>query len=150
MTNRLLPLSSLILICTVVPAQQESRETWIGLPEALVLDGIPKLPAALAEAAGLYAENRSAFPADWHPVRREMLIGTRFGNTIQTHLVKMPGGARQQLTFFNEPKKKDPAAVALGRKGGKATAKGLTAEERTAFAQKSAAAPGRRPEARTL
>lgn len=32
-----------------------------------------------------------------------MLIGTRFGNTYQTHLVKMPGGARQQLTFFTEP-----------------------------------------------
>jgi len=103
MTTRLLPLCSLVFICTAVLAQQDSKETWIGPPEALVLDGIPRLPAALAEAAGRYAENRVAFPADWHPVRREMLIGTRFGNTFQTHLVKMPGGARQQLTFFNEP-----------------------------------------------
>jgi dipeptidyl aminopeptidase/acylaminoacyl peptidase len=103
MRNRLLILGSLVLIGTALPAQQVSSDAWIGPPEALVLDGIPKLPAALAETAGRYAENRAAFPADWHPARREMLIGTRFGNTFQTHLVKMPGGARQQLTFFNEP-----------------------------------------------
>ena len=32
-----------------------------------------------------------------------MLISTRFGNTNQIHEVRMPGGARRQLTFFNEP-----------------------------------------------
>jgi hypothetical protein len=29
-----------------------------------------------------------------------MLIGTRFADTNQVHLVKMPGGAREQLTFL--------------------------------------------------
>src|SRR5260370_32306082 len=29
-----------------------------------------------------------------------MLIATRFADTAQLHLVKMPGGERQQLTFF--------------------------------------------------
>ena len=100
MTNRLLPVCSLLFIATALPAQEDA---WIGPPEALVLDGIPKPPAALAETAGRYAENRAAFPTDWHPARREMLIGTRFANTFQTHLVKFPGGARQQLTFFQEP-----------------------------------------------
>jgi len=38
--------------------------------------------------------------ADWNPLRREMLISTRFGDTPQLHLVKSPGGARQQLTFL--------------------------------------------------
>jgi hypothetical protein len=37
-------------------------------------------------------------------------------------------------------RKKDPAAVSLGRKGGKATAKRLTPEERTKAARKAAAA----------
>jgi hypothetical protein len=68
-----------------------------------VLQDVPAIPASLAETAGRYAENRLAVPADWHPERREMLIATRFANTFQTHLVKMPGGARQQLTFFTEP-----------------------------------------------
>ena len=32
-----------------------------------------------------------------------MLIATRFGASQQLHRVVMPGGARAQLTFFNEP-----------------------------------------------
>ena len=71
--------------------------------ENLVVDGVPKIPASLAETIGRYTENREAFQTDWHPTRREMLIGTRFGNTYQAHIVRMPGGARQQLTFFSEP-----------------------------------------------
>ena len=89
----------LLLFVTPVFAQQ----TAVPPPENLVLDGVPPVPASVVDLAGRYNENRSAFPADWHPQRRELLIGTRFGNTFQAHLVKMPGGARQQLTFFNEP-----------------------------------------------
>jgi hypothetical protein len=44
--------------------------------------------------------DRTASLASWHPTRREMLITTRFGDTIQVHRVAMPGGARTQLTFF--------------------------------------------------
>ncbi len=87
----------------LLAAQGVPKQAMIGAPDALVTEGIPKLPTSLVEKAGRYNENRTAFPADWHPVRREMLIGTRFGNTYQAHLVKMPGGARQQLTFFPEP-----------------------------------------------
>ena len=29
-----------------------------------------------------------------------MLITTRFADTAQVHLVRMPGGARRQMTFF--------------------------------------------------
>jgi dipeptidyl aminopeptidase/acylaminoacyl peptidase len=68
--------------------------------ENLVADGIPKIPAALAESVGRYSEFRAAAFSSWHPGRREMLIETRFGDTYQVHLVKSPGGARTQLTFF--------------------------------------------------
>jgi dipeptidyl aminopeptidase/acylaminoacyl peptidase len=66
----------------------------------LVADGIPEIPAAIAETASRYTEFRSAGLAGWHPVKREMLISTRFGDTPQIHEVRMPGGARRQLTFF--------------------------------------------------
>jgi dipeptidyl aminopeptidase/acylaminoacyl peptidase len=66
----------------------------------LVTDGIPEIPAAIAETAGRYTEFRSAALEGWHPVKREMLISTRFGDTPQIHEVRMPGGARRQLTFF--------------------------------------------------
>ena len=68
--------------------------------ENLVVDGIPPIPASVAEAVSRYAEFRSAALKGWHPLRREMLITTRFGETAQVHLVKMPGGDRRQLTFF--------------------------------------------------
>ena len=50
-----------------------------------------------------YTESRAATLADWHPTRREVLISTRFGNTPQLHRVAMPLGARQQVTFYDEP-----------------------------------------------
>ncbi len=69
--------------------------------ENLVAEGIPKIPASLAESVGRY-EFRTAGFASWHPTKREMLIETRFGDTYQVHLVKFPGGARAQLTFFSD------------------------------------------------
>jgi dipeptidyl aminopeptidase/acylaminoacyl peptidase len=68
--------------------------------ENLVAEGIPKIPAALAESLGGYSETRTASFESWHPTRREMLIETRFGDTAQVHQVKFPGGDRTQLTFF--------------------------------------------------
>ncbi|MGH9374160.1 MAG: alpha/beta fold hydrolase [Vicinamibacterales bacterium] len=69
----------------------------------LVTDGVPSIPASLADEVRRYTESRPAGFDDWHPTRREMLISTRFGNTSQIHHVKVPGGARTQLTFFSEP-----------------------------------------------
>src|SRR5205807_1208165 len=85
-----------------------AQEASLTPPESMVADGIPKIPASLAETAGRYGAYRSASLADWSPVKREMLIATRFGDTPQLHLVAIPGGARQQLTFY-------PDAVANGR-----------------------------------
>src|SRR5207248_2332518 len=69
----------------------------------LVTDGVPPVPASIAEAARRYSEFRSAAFWDWHPTRREMLVGTRFGDAQQLHRVRLPGGARNQLTFFADP-----------------------------------------------
>ncbi|MFN2634166.1 MAG: prolyl oligopeptidase family serine peptidase [Thermoanaerobaculia bacterium] len=85
-----------VLSASVVSAQSGS----IVPNENLVVEGIPPVPAAIAEAVRPYTESRAAGFASWHPTRREMLITTRFADTAQVHLVKMPGGARRQLTFF--------------------------------------------------
>ncbi|HUT23230.1 MAG TPA: S9 family peptidase [Sumerlaeia bacterium] len=84
-------------------AQRRALEERVVPPENLVLDGIPEVPASIAEAVRPYAEFRSARFLSWHPARREMLVGTRFANTTQVHRVTHPGGARRQLTFFREP-----------------------------------------------
>ncbi|CAA9522705.1 MAG: FIG00684568: hypothetical protein [uncultured Sphingomonadaceae bacterium] len=72
-------------------------------PEAIVADGIPAVPAALARATKPYMESRSAGFLGWNPRTRGMLVATRFANTAQVHEVSMPGGARSQLTFEDEP-----------------------------------------------
>src|SRR2546427_10887342 len=92
----LLNVAVMLLVAAAAPAQ----EPVIAPADNLVVDGVPKVPASLAETAGRYGSYRSANLADWHPAKREMLIATRFAETPQLHLVKMPGGTRQQLTFF--------------------------------------------------
>src|SRR3989454_11314059 len=81
-------------------AAAHAHDGVIAPRENRVVEGVPAIPASLAETAGRYADYRSAGLTDWHPSRREMLISTRFGDTNQLHLVKMSGGAREQLTFF--------------------------------------------------
>lgn len=82
---------------------------WISLraaveaPDSIVADKVPPIPEAVALRATPYLESRASAFWDWHPVRREILIGTRFGETVQIHQVKFPGGARNQLSFLKEP-----------------------------------------------
>jgi hypothetical protein len=73
------------------------------LPDNLVAEGVPPIPPELRKDVGRYLEFRAAAFNDWHPQRREMLISTRFADATQLHLVKNPGAARRQLTFFAEP-----------------------------------------------
>jgi dipeptidyl aminopeptidase/acylaminoacyl peptidase len=82
------------------PYTASAQDGAIAPAENLVVEGVPTIPVALVETAGRYGSYRSATLADWYPARREMLIATRFADTAQLHLVKTPGGERQQLTFF--------------------------------------------------
>jgi len=87
----------LIIFLTTVALPQAGE---IVPNESLVVEGVPKIPAALAEDADRYTNFRGASLDSWDPLQREMLISTRFADTNQIHLVKMPGGARTQLTFY--------------------------------------------------
>lgn len=78
----------------------DTEQPTLAPGDNLVAEGIPAIPASLAERAGRYTDFRMATFADWHPTRRELLLGTRFGDTAQIHHVRFPGGARRQLTFF--------------------------------------------------
>ncbi len=79
---------------------QTSQEAVVAPNENLVVENIPPIPQSLADHADRYTNFRSAIFASWHPTKREMLISTRFADTFQIHQVKMPGGARTQLTFY--------------------------------------------------
>ncbi len=72
------------------------------VPDSIMADGVPAVPATLAPDLNRYQNIRSASFQDWVPGRRAQLILTRFGNTNQVHRVAFPGGARTQLTFLAE------------------------------------------------
>ncbi|MBO0912216.1 MAG: S9 family peptidase [Acidobacteria bacterium] len=67
---------------------------------ALAAQGLPPVPVSIVDEANRYTQYRMANVFDWRPRGREMLIGTRFGDTTQVHQLVVPGGARTQLTFF--------------------------------------------------
>ena len=98
MIKRILPVFAAIVFLGAPFVR--AQEAVLAPADNLVVDGVPKIPTSLAETAGRYGSYRSAILADWHPTRREILVATRFGDTPQLHLVKMPDGARQQLTFY--------------------------------------------------
>ena len=93
----------LVLILPLVTVAADKPAAPVLHPaDNLVVDGVPDVPQSIADQVGRYSEFRAGVPTSWHPSRREMIIATRFGDTNQAHLVKMPGGARTQLTFFPE------------------------------------------------
>ena len=72
-------------------------------PAAIATTGVPVVPPRLVERMRRYQNVRSAAFQGWSPDGQGMLVRTRFANTSQLHRVHVPGGRRQQLTFFDEP-----------------------------------------------
>jgi dipeptidyl aminopeptidase/acylaminoacyl peptidase len=114
-----------LLWCISSTLTVAAQETAVAPNENLVLDGVPPIPASIAESAGRYADFRSASLQSWHPTKREMLITTRFGDTNQVHWLRLPGGDRKQMTFFKErvskasfPRRSDEYFVFAMDKGG--------------------------------
>lgn len=101
MKRHLFAATLIAVLSCVAFSQDPSRETsYIKPDDNLVLENVPPIPTSVAEATARYGDSRSAQFLSWSPRNREMLIATRFADTNQVHLVKNPGGAREQLTFF--------------------------------------------------
>jgi dipeptidyl aminopeptidase/acylaminoacyl peptidase len=97
------------IVCALaVPlaAQKKGAPAPAGPPRkemgALVIDGIPDIPARIPERIFQYQNARGAGVFDWALDGKGMLVGTRFAATTQVHWVTAPGGDRQQLTFFED------------------------------------------------
>jgi dipeptidyl aminopeptidase/acylaminoacyl peptidase len=69
----------------------------------LILQDVPEIPPALAARLHQYQNTRSARILDWAGDGNGMYIRTRFGEISQIHFVSKPGGARRQLTWFEDP-----------------------------------------------
>ena len=100
MTRKTMVLFLVLLFTAVtqINAQVERREEG-----NLVIENIPDIPESVIDRMIQYRNARSAAFRGWLPSGDGMLMSTRFGETAQIHVIKKPGGARTQITFFNEP-----------------------------------------------
>jgi dipeptidyl aminopeptidase/acylaminoacyl peptidase len=89
---------TLLLVLALLMSQGAFAE----VPSNLVVDGVPEFPAGLLEKVKPYFDYRTASLSDFHPLRPEILIRTRFADATQLHVVKMAGGDRKQVTFFDD------------------------------------------------
>jgi len=103
MLNRDEPVNLLrtLFICLLaLPLLAEERTLNNG---NLVLQDIPKIPDEIRQDLSQHQNVRSASFQAWGTDVRGLFIKTRFGDVTQLHRVDQPGGARSQLTFFDEP-----------------------------------------------
>ncbi|HEX2222780.1 MAG TPA: prolyl oligopeptidase family serine peptidase [Thermoanaerobaculia bacterium] len=75
----------------------------LSVPDSIIARNVPPIPKSLTEDLRPYENLRGASFSSWHPTERWMLIGTRFAESNQIHEVRMPMGARTQLTFYRDP-----------------------------------------------
>jgi dipeptidyl aminopeptidase/acylaminoacyl peptidase len=69
----------------------------------LIMEDVPPIPADIVEDLNRYQNVRSAAFRSWTEAGNGIYISTRFGDVSQIHRVDMPGGARHQVTFYDEP-----------------------------------------------
>jgi len=69
----------------------------------LILKNIPSIPQTIVQDLTQYQNVRSAPFRGFNREGDEIFITTRFGNVSQLHRVRKEGGAREQITFFDEP-----------------------------------------------
>jgi len=60
----------------------------------LLIEGIPPIPQSIAARVGGYSDFRGHAFADWHPVRREMLISHRAAGSNVNQLFCSPRPTR--------------------------------------------------------
>jgi len=98
--NQLLKALSIILLLTIFYTMNAQNRREVG---NMILEDVPEIPLEIKSRIRQYQNTRSASFADWLPNNEGILLSTRFGNTSQLHTIKSPGGARNQITYFDEP-----------------------------------------------
>jgi dipeptidyl aminopeptidase/acylaminoacyl peptidase len=69
----------------------------------LVMEDVPRVSQSVISELNRFQNVRAASFLEWTQDGQSIYVSTRFADVNQIHRVDMPGGARHQLTFFNEP-----------------------------------------------
>ena len=89
-----------LLFPMLVSADVDRRTLHDG---TLVIEEIPEIPIEVVVDLMRYQNIRSATFRAFTPDGDGMYVSTRFGDVDSLHRVDMPGGARNQITFYREP-----------------------------------------------
>lgn len=91
-----------LLLSAAAPALADAPAVNVRQVGSATLQNVPEIPRDVRTAVQRYQNYREATFRDWLP-DGSILLTTRFGATSQLHRVAEPGGARTQLSFFDEP-----------------------------------------------
>jgi len=93
----------LAAVASMVAAGALAQEAVFAPPAAMVLENVPPVPASVAAKLTPYGDFKSTGMADWHPVRKEMIVVRRHQNTPQLFRIAKPGAALALMTDYPEP-----------------------------------------------
>lgn len=93
---------TLLMALLVATVQAQSPAPTLSPNANLKADGMPLLPASIAERVAPYTEFRGHGFVDWHPTERAMLVRHREAgaNIAQIYLLRAPGGKLERITDF--------------------------------------------------
>ncbi len=92
---------ALTIVIAVAMAKDITRR--VANDGQLVMVDVPEIPANIVDDLNRYQNVRSAGFRAWTEDGSGLYVATRFGDVSQLHRVDMPGGARHQITFYDEP-----------------------------------------------
>lgn len=90
-----------MLLSAAVPADDVQRR--VVHDGNLVMEDIPEIPKDVFVSLMRFQNIRAASFRAWTPDGNGIFVSTGFGDVDSIHRVDMPGGARHQLTFYDEP-----------------------------------------------
>ncbi len=96
-------LTGTVLLLLALTASAAETQRWTANNGQLIMEDIPRIPPSLAQTLNRYQNIRYARISGWSEDGNSIYIKTRFGPVSQLHRVDIPGGARIQLTFEDEP-----------------------------------------------
>ena len=99
------PVAAALLIALLGACTTPPPAATIAPNPNLVVQGIPPVPAALAERVARYTDFRGHAFVDWHPTRREMLVSHRGAgaSTVQLYRIAGPMAEPEPLTDTPDP-----------------------------------------------
>ncbi len=97
----LLAICATLILNNSIQAREVSQRTLNN--GNLVLEDIPEIPNQIVTQLNRYQNTRAAAFRTWSSNSKSLYVSTRFGDVSQLHRLDQPGGARRQITFFDEP-----------------------------------------------